>query len=178
MFKSELEMQKTFTRALRNSSSQAFKSLAMEVETSLLSELRRKLTNIEAVKVTAFKNGSIIAEYNMIFIKAAAVALESADIEKVVREMIASGNISALHVNVSYLPVVHDSDDLTNRKMVEGVAGALIAGVCVAVVLVLAVVGLCALYGWRRNESQRPRNPPPQVGRPVDLPAHPNDTKL
>ena len=105
-FQSEMKLQVEFTAELGDTSSSEFKSLATDVEGSLLPELKKTLGAIEAIQVTGFKQGSVIAEYNMIFTDPTAENLNASDVQTAVHTAVTTGNFTGLNVNTTYLPVV------------------------------------------------------------------------
>ena len=93
-----------FTDDLSNTTSPQFKSLASSVEVSLLPPLQVSLPSVEGLKVYNFKEGSVIAEYFVIFVDDAVV--NASMIQKSVQDTISSGSIGNLNVDTSYVPTV------------------------------------------------------------------------
>ena len=102
-----MKMTKEFTPALADTSSAGFKSLAIDVQNALLSNVKATLPSLEAVEVTAFKNGSVVAEYNMIITDPNAENVTAAQVSAAVETAITSGNFSGgLAVNTTYVAPV------------------------------------------------------------------------
>ena len=82
-----------------------FKSLARNVEDSLLPPLRNALPSVLAIDVYAFRSGSVIAQYNII-LDANATEVSPSQLQSAVTNVISSGNITGLNVDTSFTPTV------------------------------------------------------------------------
>ena len=100
-----MKIEAQFTPALNDSSSPQFKALADNVGNSLLVELKKSLP-VEAVQVERFKEGSVIAEYNMIFTDPEAENVNASSVQDAVHSAVKNGNFSGLSVNTTFLPAV------------------------------------------------------------------------
>ena len=102
---SELRLEVNFTAELNDTNSLQFKSLARDVEDSLLPPLRNALPSVSAIDVYGFRPGSVIAQYNII-LDANATSVSPSQLQSAVTSAISIGNITGLNVDTSFTPTV------------------------------------------------------------------------
>ena len=83
----------------------AFKTLAANVKTNVLREIRKHNADVEDVLVTGFREASVIAEYNVI-LKAGAATVSASTMQSAIENTIKDGSFTGLPVDISYIPTV------------------------------------------------------------------------
>ena len=97
-----------FTQDLNNPQSAGFKNLAESVEDGLLQPLKESVQGVKGVDVYRFKEGSVIALYNVIMDRDAPTVNVS-DMQSAVNNAITTGNFTGLPVDKTYLPVIGEN---------------------------------------------------------------------
>ena len=111
-------MLRKFFPALKNTTSREFRALVRELEQPLLENLRKKLPNVEAVKITGFREGSIIAEYDIIFGPDGPQNVTLISVEEAVLTVVTNSSLNTtFNVDTSYVPTVTGSFAVFNHLL-------------------------------------------------------------
>ena len=109
-FQSDLRLLINFTTDLNNPNSPQFKSLANAIKATLLPPLKEALPGVVDVNVYAFKEGSVIAEYNIVMDPDAA-AVNASRIQSAITRVVSGGNLKELNVDTTFMPHVKGEDN-------------------------------------------------------------------
>ena len=102
-----MKIQETFTEDLNDKNSVKYKSLKSTVESGLTTSLKNSQPAVDKVDVTGFREGSVIADYDIIITDAeAAQNISASDMKSAVDTAITTGNFIGITVNTTYLPHV------------------------------------------------------------------------
>ena len=93
---------------MNNPQSAEFINLAKSVEDGLLQPLKGSLQGVKDVNVYAFKEGSVVALYNIIM-DVNAPKVNVSDMQSAVNNAITTGNFTGLPVDKTYLPVIGEN---------------------------------------------------------------------
>ena len=81
--------------------------MVTEIEGPLSTKLKESLPDVEGVKVTGFRKGSVIAEFDIIFVTPASANTTIAMCQDAIRGVIRNDTFSEkLNVDTSFIPVV------------------------------------------------------------------------
>ena len=93
-----------YTAELNDSSSRQFKSLARNLEDSLLPPLKQKISSVSKITVKSFRSGSVISEYDITMDNTGG-SVSVSQLNSSVGSVVASG-VPGLPVDTTYSPTV------------------------------------------------------------------------
>ena len=104
LLQSEIRLIMNYTAELNDSSSRQFKSLARNLEDSLLPPLKQKISSVSKITVKSFRSGSVISEYDITMDNTGG-SVSVSQLNSAVGSVVASG-VPGLPVDTTYSPTV------------------------------------------------------------------------